>query len=36
MTCEEVEQYFKVVIALSESIRLMAAIDAAIPKWPID
>lgn len=29
------EHYCKVVTALSETIRLMAQIDAAIPKWPI-
>jgi len=27
--------YAKVVTALKETIRLMAAIDAVIPKWPI-
>jgi len=29
------EHYRKVVTALSETIRLMAEIDAAIPTWPI-
>ena len=28
--------YSKVVTALPETIRLMAAIDAAIPKWPLE
>jgi hypothetical protein len=32
---DDLEHYCKVVTALSETIRLMAAIDAAIPKWPI-
>ncbi|HEV2234332.1 MAG TPA: type ISP restriction/modification enzyme, partial [Terriglobia bacterium] len=33
---DELEHYCKVVMAVSETIRLMAAIDAAIPKWPIE
>ena len=32
---DDLEHYRKVVTALSETIRLMAEIDAAIPKWPI-
>jgi hypothetical protein len=28
--------YCKVVTALSETVRLMAEIDAAIPKWPVE
>lgn len=28
--------YTKIITAIRESIRLMAEIDAAIPKWPID
>jgi hypothetical protein len=35
MTYDDPEHYYKVVTALSETIRLMAEIDAAIPKWPI-
>ncbi len=34
-TYEDLEHYSKVATALSETIRLMAEIDAAIPKWPI-
>jgi len=33
---DDLEHYRKVVTALSETIRLMAEIDAAIPKWPIE
>jgi hypothetical protein len=36
LTYEDLEHYCKVVTALSETIRLMAEIDAAIPKWPIE
>jgi hypothetical protein len=36
LTYDHLEHYCKVVTALSETIRLMAAIDAAIPKWPIE
>jgi hypothetical protein len=32
---EDIEHYEKIVVALSETIRLMAEIDAAIPEWPI-
>jgi hypothetical protein len=35
MTYEALEHYSKVVTALSETIRLMSAIEAAIPKWPL-
>ena len=35
LTYGDLEHYRKVVTALSETIRLMAEIDAAIPKWPI-
>ncbi len=33
---DDLEHYRKIVTALSETIRLMAEIDAAIPKWPIE
>jgi predicted helicase len=33
---EDIEHYEKMVVAINETIRLMAEIDAAIPKWPID
>jgi len=36
LTYEDLEHYCKVVTALSETIRLMAEIDAAIPKWPME
>jgi hypothetical protein len=36
LTYDDLEHYRKVVTALSETIRLMAEIDAAIPKWPIE
>jgi hypothetical protein len=35
LTYDDLEHYCKVVTALSETIRVMAEIDAAIPKWPI-
>jgi hypothetical protein len=35
LTYDDLEHYCKVVTALSETIRLMSAIDAAIPNWPI-
>jgi hypothetical protein len=35
LTYDDLEQYRKVVTALSETIRLMAEIDAAVPNWPI-
>ena len=36
LTYEDLEHYCKVVTALSETIRLMAEIDSAIPKWPLE
>jgi hypothetical protein len=36
LTYDDLEHYRKVVTALSETIRLMGEIDAAIPKWPIE
>ena len=33
---DDLEHYQKVVVALSETIRLMAAVDAAIPGWPVE
>ena len=36
MTYDDLEHYAKVVTALHETIRLMAAIDAAIPRWPLE
>jgi hypothetical protein len=36
LTYDDLEHYCKVVTALSETIRLMAEIDAAIPKWPME
>jgi hypothetical protein len=36
LTYDDLEHYCKVATALSETIRLMAEIDAGIPKWPID
>jgi hypothetical protein len=35
LTNEDQEHECKVDTALSETIRLMAEIDAAIPNWPI-
>ncbi len=36
LTYQDIEHYQKIVAALSETIRLMKEIDAAIPKWPIE
>ena len=36
MAHEDLEHYWKVVAALSETIRLMAEIDAALRKWPVE
>jgi hypothetical protein len=33
---DDLMRYAEVIKALSETIRLMAEIDAAIPKWPIE
>jgi hypothetical protein len=35
LTFDDLTHYQKVVTALGETIRLMAAIDAAIPSWPV-
>jgi hypothetical protein len=36
LACDALEHYCKVVTALTETIRLMAEIDAAIPRWPME
>ena len=36
LSYDDTTHYQKIVVALKETIRLMAEIDAAIPKWPID
>ena len=36
LTYDDLEHYRKLVTALRETIRLMAEIDAAIPKWPME
>ncbi len=36
LTYDDQMSYSRIVTALKESIRLMAEIDAAIPKWPIE
>jgi hypothetical protein len=36
LTYDDQLHYCKVIMALSETIRLMAEIDAAIPKWPME
>jgi predicted helicase len=33
---DDIEHYQKIVVALGQSIKLMAEIDVAIPSWPID
>jgi hypothetical protein len=36
LTYDDLEHYYNVVTALSEALRLMAEIEAAIPKWPME
>ncbi|MFH1382870.1 MAG: type ISP restriction/modification enzyme [Chloroflexota bacterium] len=36
LTIDEAQHYQKVVVAIKETIRLMAEIDALIPGWPIE
>ena len=36
LTYDDLEHYRKTVTAIKETIRLMAEIDAAIPKWPLE
>ncbi len=36
LSYDDLEHYCKVVTATNETIGLMAEIDAAIPKWPIE
>jgi len=36
LTYDEIETYGKIVTAVDETIRLMAEIDRAIPRWPIE
>ena len=33
---DDITHYQRVVVAIKDTIRLMAAIDAAIPKWPVE
>ena len=35
LTFDDLAHYQKVVVALQETIRLKAEIDAAIPEWPL-
>jgi predicted helicase len=35
LSIDEINQYQRIVVALSETLRLMAEVDAAIPAWPI-
>ncbi len=35
LTSDEIDHYQKIVVALNETIRLMAEIDALIPRWPL-
>jgi hypothetical protein len=36
LSFDDLTHYQKIIMALKETIRLMAEIDAAIPKWPIE
>jgi len=35
LSYDDLQHYQKVVVALSETIRIMTEIDKAIPSWPI-
>ena len=35
LTYDDLTHYQRIVVALNETIRLMAEIDAAIPAWPV-
>jgi hypothetical protein len=35
LTYDDLAHYQKIIVALKETIRLMAEIDAAIPGWPL-
>jgi hypothetical protein len=35
LSYDDIQPYRKIVVALNETIRLMAKIDALIPSWPI-
>jgi len=35
LTADDLRHYQRIVVALRETIRLMAEIDQAIPKWPV-
>ena len=34
LSCDDIQHYQKIIVALSETIRLMTEIDEAIPNWP--
>jgi len=36
LSYDDVQHYHRIIVALNETIRLMAEIDAAIPHWPIE
>jgi len=36
LSCDDVTHYGKIAVALKETIRLMAEIDAIVPSWPIE
>ena len=35
LTFDDIQHYQKIVVALAETSRLMAEVDASIPAWPI-
>lgn len=35
LTYDDIQHYQKIVVALKETIRLMAEVDALIPGWPL-
>ncbi len=35
LTSDDIDHYQKIVVAISETIRLMREIDALIPAWPL-
>ncbi|MCX6003503.1 MAG: helicase, partial [Chloroflexi bacterium] len=36
LTYDDISHYQKIVVAITETIRLMSEIDALIPGWPIE
>ena len=35
LSCDDIQQYQQIIVALNETIRIMSKIDSIIPSWPI-